>query len=335
MNHNILLGGSFMRSHIIFPCRNRLINEFELILSACFLLIHLNSEIVHLPGYVRECFFLLKRIRHSIYRNTEKHFSCFHSLWHHNGAEFIVFAEWDSPCFSNFARSGDITRGEVNHRITLGVQNQYLFLQFRPSAFGESLAFFQGNAGITHLMPQWQPDDSIRRCYVRCLSPKEVTRFVTSHFIPIISRLIFLYFKCICVYIRRRGIWIIAVDVDMGVVILPIDIVGRIPFIGGLVESMRNVRSPIAVGCQCSWCVAIIVYNIYPHNVTITETIVIDTGHCHLVYFPRQGYDARVLSLRNAFQRLVVVTRREHQCRSDTECHIIMPSPSHMHILFM
>lgn len=79
-------------------------------------------------------------------------------------------------------------------------------------------------------------------------------------------------------------------------IIFPIDVVSRVPLVGGFVERMLHVVASVTAVLQRTRCTSLIVYDVDTHFVAIAETVIVDTCHGHLFYLSGQNDGASVSS---------------------------------------
>ena len=70
----------------------------------------------------------------------------------------------------------------------------------------------------------------------------------------------------------------------MGMEVLPVNIIVRIPFTVGFIVSVAYIVGTVATLLQCAGCASLIVNNVDAHSVAVAKTAVVDTRHSHLVY---------------------------------------------------
>ena len=303
-----------MRSQVGLPRRDGLADEFEFILSRGGLLVHPDGEVVHLSGIIGEGFFLPERVVRAAHGDGKQIFAALHALRDNDGAELIAVLEGDGARLFHCAIGLHHTIGQADDSLAHGVFHQYVFLQLLPLAVGKSVTFLQGHAGIGHAVVHRQADDALCRGYFLGFAPEEVAGFVASQVVAFGSfRLVFLDGEFIGVHVGRRAERVVAVDVDGCVVVFPIDVVGRVPFVGRFVEGVFHVRAAVACVLKYAGRVSFVVHDVDAHLVAVAETVVIDTADGELFDFARE----RDGHLRRSFcsESIFVLTTAEHACQ--------------------
>ena len=115
--------------------------------------------------------------------------------------------------------------------LTRKVGDKHHLIHAFPFAIGEALALEQLYAGTRHTVSQQQTQSGTGGCYVAQLAPKKVARLIAAHLaVGSGSALVALYIKSIVVDVYRLGVWIVAIYVNMGMKVFPVNIIVRIPF---------------------------------------------------------------------------------------------------------
>ena len=70
----------------------------------------------------------------------------------------------------------------------------------------------------------------------------------------------------------------------MGMEVLPVNIIVRIPFTVGFIVSVAYIVGTVSALLQRAGCTSLIVNNVDAHSVTVAKAAVVDTRHSHLVY---------------------------------------------------
>ena len=262
---------------------------------------------MHFAADVGEGFFFAEVIDYTVDGDAEQLCACRNGLWHYDAAEHVVFYVRDDTGRAHFACSADASVGQVDDSLLLGVLNQYLFFESGPFTFGKTIALGQRDARATHTVAHRQTDDSFRRSHVGSLSPQEVAGFVAAHFVAGGSgRLVFFHFESIGIDVLGRAEGVVTINIDVRMIVFPIDVVSRVPLVGGFVERMLHVVTAVL---QRTRCTSLIVYDVDTHFVAIAETVVVDTCHGHLFYLSGQNDGASVFLLRSVRTEGVIVAR--------------------------
>ena len=142
--------------------------------------------------------------------------------------------------------------------------------------------------------------------HVSHLSPQEVAGLVAAH-LAVLRRLalVALHLKLIVVHALGVGKGIISVHVDVGVLVFPVEVVGRVPLIVRLVERVAHVVATVAAGLQRAWCAAVIIDNVHAHHVAVAEAVVVDARHRQLVDVARELYTVIAVLLSPLFKHVV------------------------------
>ena len=136
----------------------------------------------------------------------------------------------------------------------------------------------EGDAGVLHAVEQRQTDDAGRGSHVAHLAPKEVARLVAAHLaVGRSAALVFLHLKLIVVDALGVGEGIVAVNVDVRVLVFPVDVVGGFPLVVGFVERVAHVVATVAAGFQSAGRAAVVVDDVDAHHVSVAEAVVTDT----------------------------------------------------------
>ena len=171
----------------------------------------------------------------------------------------------------------------------LYILNQHTLFQAYPFSSRKTFPFDQGNLSTTHFVFQRQSNHIGCRSNISRFSPQEIAGFISPHtFRTRVLTLILLYFKLIGSYLLWRAKRIIAIDINMGCLILPINVIGRTPFLSGFLEGMTNIGSSISVILQFARLTALIIHNIHTHHIAITKAAIIHTTNGYLFNFTRQ-----------------------------------------------
>ena len=308
VDDDVFLHRGVVRHVVVFPCRDAFSQQCEGIFACRFLLVHLDGEVVHFAADVSEVLRFAEVIHHTVYGNRKQHRIGRNRLRYDNGTEYVILLIGDGSCLRYLAGSGDTAVGQVDDGITFHVLDQHLFFQSGPFAVGKAFAFGQGDARTAHAVAHGQADDVLSRSYVGSLAPQEVAGFVATHFVGRGSgRLVFLHFKGVGIHVFGRSEGIITVDVDVGMVVFPIDVVGRVPFVGSFVKGVLHVVAPVPAGLQGAGSIPLIVYYVDAHFVTVAKSVVVHAGSGHLLYFTRQLDGASAVSFRAIGTERIVV----------------------------
>ena len=166
---------------------------------------------------------------------------------------------------------------------------QHTLFQTYPFTIRKAFSFYQGNLGTTHFVFQRQTNHVCSRSNISCFSPQEIAGFISAHtFRTRVLTLVLLHFKLIGSYFFRRSKRIITIDINVSGLVLPIDIIGRIPFLSGFIERMTDIVSSISVILQFTRLTTLIIHNIHPHHIAIAKAAIIHTTNGYLFNFTRQ-----------------------------------------------
>ena len=285
VDNDILRSCGIMTLEVVLPRGNALAYKRETVLAITLGLIHSDVELHHLARHIGKRLVLRKLIRCATYGDVEECNTSRNSLRHYDGTPFVVHLR------GNGSRRLHITchfHGSVCHVyacLTCQVGGKHCLVHAFPFALGETLALKQFHAGTRHTVSQQQTQGSTGGCYVAQLAPKEVARLVTAHLAVGSGRtLVTLYIKSIVVDAFGVGVWIVAIYVNMGMEVLPVNIIVRIPFTVGFIVSVAYIVGTVATLLQRAGCTSLIVNNVDAHSVTVAKAAVVDTRHCHLVY---------------------------------------------------
>ena len=302
MDDDILTAVGIVAHEVAFPRRDAFADERQGVFPRAFLLVHADGEVVHLAGNVGEVLVPGEGVGHSAYGDAEQRGAALHGLWHDDGAPFVAGAAGDGGCFGHIARRGHRPVGEVDGGFPLEVGGQHDFLRVRPFPCGEAFTFHEGHAGIGHAVLHGQADDADGGGHVGHFAPEEVAGLIAAHF-AVLARLVLvaLHGEVVGLNAFRFTERIVAVDVDVRVLVFPIEVVGRVPCVCRLVEGVAHVVAAVAGELQGARFVAVEVDDVDAHDVAVAEAVVVDALQGELVDFA--GEDDAV----GQFQGLAVV----------------------------
>lgn len=121
--------------------------------------------------------------------------------------------------------------------------------------------------------------------YVGGLAPQEVTRLVAAHVVHVaLLVLVGLHGEGVGRHACGASQGVVAVDVHVRVLVLPVDGTGGCPLPCGIVVGVAHVVGAVLIGLQGAWLVALIVHHIHAHLVTIGKAFVVDACHGQLLY---------------------------------------------------
>ena len=174
--------------------------------------------------------------------------------------------------------------GKVDACFTSYIGSQNRLLGVCPLLVGETGTFHQGHLGVRHTVSQRQTNRVGGRSDISNFSPKEVATFISSHFVIFrLFALVFLYLERAVFYALGIGNRVVSVDIYVGMLVFPVDVVGRIPLVLGFIEGVLYIVGTVAAHFQCARVVTLIIYDIDSHLVAITEPIVVYSGNGKLL----------------------------------------------------
>ena len=280
-----------MAYKVVLPRRNAFTYQSKGILSAACLLINTYREVTHTAGHVRKVLVLAELVGHSANGYAEQRSACRHALRHNDGAPLVVDARRYGcrAFYSAVLRHRAVS--QVYGGLTAKVGYQYGFLRLYPFSCLKARSLYKGYTGVGHAVAHRQAHHACCRSHVLGLAPKEVAGLVAAHR-AVLRRcaLVALHGKAVGVYALGRAEGVIAIHVDVRVLVLPIQVVGRVPLISGLVKRMPNIVSSVSADLQRAGRIAVVVDNVDAHHVAVAKSVVVYSRNRHLVNLTGQGY---------------------------------------------
>ena len=295
-----------MAHKVVLPRCDALADERELILSATGFLVYANREIAHLAGHIGKRLVLGKLIGHAAYGDAEQRFASLYGLRHHDGTPLVARARWHGGRGLHAAVGGHGAVGQIDAGLAYQVGGQHGFLRSSPFTCCKAATLNQRHAGVGHTVFHGQTYHTGGRRHVGHLSPQKVAGLVAAHLAVLRGlALVALHLKLVVVHALGVGKRIISVHVDVGVLVFPVEVVGRIPLIVRLVERVAHVVATVAAGLQRAWCAAVIIDNVHAHHVAVAEAVVVDTCHRQLVDVAGELYAVVAVLLSTLFKHVV------------------------------
>ena len=306
VHHHILFCRGIVAHEVVLPRCDALADERELILSATGFLVYANREIAHLAGHIGKRLVLGKLIGHAAYGDAEQRFASLYGLRHHDGTPLVARARWHGGRGLHAAVGGHGAVGQIDAGLAYQVGGQHGFLRSSPFACCKAATLNQRHAGVGHTVFHGQTYHTGGRRHVGHLSPQKVAGFVAAH-LAVLRRLalVALHLKLVVVHALGVGKRIISVHVDVGVLVFPVEVVGRVPLIVRLVERVAHVVATVAAGLQRAWCAAVIIDNVHAHHVAVAEAVVVDARHRQLVDVAGELYAVVAVLLSPLFKHVV------------------------------
>ncbi len=178
-------------------------------------------------------------------------------------------------------------------------------------------------------MRERQADNSVSRSRILRLAPQKVGRLVASQIaVQRICALILQNLEGIFIDIFNGSVWVIAEDIDVRLVILPIYVVFRSPFVGILIEGEPDIVSPVAVVLQCPGFAAVVVHDIDSDLILVGESGVVRPGLVDLRDFAGDG-DQPWFFIIGFWSEIVFLKAACGQPEHGRQCHCIVICPFH------
>ena len=311
--HHILFCRSIVTHEVVLPRCDALADERELILSATGLLVYANREIAHLAGHIGKRLVLGKLIGHAAYGDAEQRYASLYGLRHHDGTPLVARARWHGGRGLYAAVGGHGAVGQIDAGLTYQVGGQHGFLCSSPFACCKAATLNQRHAGVGHTVFHGQTYHTGGRRHVGHLSPQEVAGFVAAH-LAVLRRLalVALHLKLVAVYALGVGKGIISVHVDVGVLVFPVEVVGRVPPIVRLVERVAHIIATVAADLQCAGGATVVIDNVHAHHIAVAKAVVVDTRHGQLVDVARELYTVIAVQLATCVEHIVRAGAKQH-----------------------
>ena len=302
VDDDILPAVGIVAHEVAFPRRDAFADERQGVFPRAFLLVHADGEVVHLAGDVGEVLVPGEGVGHSAYGDAEERGAALHGLRHDDGPPFVAGAAGCGCRLVHVAGRGHRAVGQVDGGLAHQVGGQHGLFRFEPLACGEALTLDKSDAGIGHAVLHGQADDADGGGHVGHFAPEEVAGLIAAH-LAVLARLVLVALHGEVVGLDAFGFTerIVAVDVDVRVLVFPIEVVGRVPCVCRLVEGVAHVVAAVAGELQGARFVAVEVDDVDAHDVAVAEAVVVDALQGELVDFA--GEDDAV----GQFQGLAVV----------------------------
>jgi len=259
---------------------------------SCFgFLVNTDGEVAHLSGRIGECLVFAELIRYAVHGYSEQRCACRYGLRHNYGAPLVTYScrHCGRSLYAAFGFHRSVAK--VYPCPSYQVGNEHSALCLLPFAVGKACALGKCYAGVGHAVGHGQTYYSVSRGHVGHLSPQKVAGLISAHH-AVLRRLalVALHGERVGVYALRTAEGIVSVDVNVCVVVFPVDVVGRVPFGVGGVVCMAHVVCPVAARLQSAGRVAVIVDNIHAHHVAVGKPAVVYSRNRQLVNLARQCY---------------------------------------------
>ena len=270
-----------MAGFIVHPWGDAVIAHTDIIVARLLALVHGEGEVMQFARKIVHAGLQLMAIGIAVERDADELLASFHRLRNDDRTIGIATLGKHADRRNRTIVAGDSACGEVNDRLNDCVANQHYLFEFLPFNIADTLAFVQLHADTGKNMVVLHIDLIGGKRLVGNLAPEQVALLIAGEFT------IMGLCALVSAHLKRVGsriadivhTWIIAIDVDGGLLVAPIDGGGRCPKVVVAVKGKQHVLRPI-VGSSKGACFTIhTVYHIDTHTVARNETIVVSTGH--------------------------------------------------------
>ena len=274
-----------MRHRVVLPGHDAFGGDDKLVGSGIGPFVHRDREVVLLSGDEGESLAFPEGVCDSAHRDRNEGIPRGNGLGHDDTAPVIAGTGGDGTCGRFLPGHRHFAGPEVDQGRADGTLENDALLGRGPFRRVEAGSFGQRHPRTGHPVTEFQVDRPLRRSIVQGGAPQEVALLVTAQdSVTTAPGLVLLDLEGHLRHVFRRfGIRIIAVHVDMGRLVFPVQVMVRNPLPRRLVEREAKVVGPVALSRKFRGGCTVPIHHIDADPVSVGKTGVTGTGLIDLV----------------------------------------------------